>query len=348
MTGVRKPLAIGFGTLAATTFALTLLSTIRSNQWWIRVLDFPRLLSLIALVLIAMGCLLTMRRARAPVLAALALAAGWQAWRLWPYTALAGTEMAAQVGGRSNACFSVLGLNVLQSNRRFAATIALIERESPDILLLLETDGRWVNALAPVLRRYPHRLIRPLDNTYGLVFATRLPVDSAVTENITNRDTPTLYARLRTREGRSFGYVGLHPRPPRPGQDTGARDAKIVRSARRTGDLHLPTVAMGDFNDVAWSHTTQLFKQVGGYRDPRIGRGQYATFPATLGGLGWPLDQMFVSPGFTFRSLRVLEDVGSDHRPLAATLCLPAPTSINQTRASSPPPADRSRRSRSG
>ncbi len=166
-------------------------------------------------------------------------------------------------------------------------------------------------------------------------------------QNITDRDTPTLYARLRTRDDRPFGYVGLHPRPPRPGQDTGARDAKIARAARRTGDLHLPTVAMGDFNDVAWSHTTQLFKQVGGYPDPRIGRGQYATFPASLSVLGWPLDQMFVSPAFAFRLLRVLEEVGSDHRPLAATLCLPA-ASTNQARTSSPPPAGQSIRSQSG
>ena len=322
MTRIRKPLAIGFGALAAFACALTLLSTIRSNQWWIRVLDFPRLLFLIAIIVIAAGCLLTMRRARAAVLVALALVAGWQAWRLWPYTALAGTEMAAQAGGRGDACFSALDLNVLQSNRRFADTIALLDRESPDVLLLLETDARWVHALSPVLRRYPHRLIRPLDNTYGMVFATRLPVDGAVTENITDRDTPTLYARLRTRDGRAFGYVGLHPRPPRPGQDTGARDAKIARAARRTGDLHLPTVAMGDFNDVAWSHTTRLFKQVGGYRDPRIGRGQYATFPASWGVLGWPLDQVFVSPAFSFRSVRVLGNIGSDHRPLTATLCL--------------------------
>ena len=39
--------------------------------------------------------------------------------------------------------------------------------------------------------------------------------------------------------------------------------------------------------------------------------------------LGWPLDQLFVSPDFTFREFRVLENVGSDHRPLAAELCLP-------------------------
>nr|WP_208402903.1 hypothetical protein [Sphingomonas japonica] len=65
-----------------------------------------------------------------------------------------------------------------------------------------------------------------------------------------------------------------------------------------------------------------MFKQVGGFLDPRTGRGAYPSFPADFGVVGWPLDQMFVSPGFTFRSLRIPEDAGSDHRPLAAELCL--------------------------
>ena len=324
---LRAALAWLFGSLAAAAIAVTVTSTIRSNQGWIRVLDFPRLLELIAIGVIGLGCAIFLRRWRCTFLGALLLAAGWQVWRIYPYIAGVGTEV-VQADDLNDiepsSCFSAFGLNVLQFNRNYAATIAAIDREQPDVLLLMETDNRWEQALSKVLRRYPYRLLRPIDNTYGMLFATKLPVRSARVVNITDQNTPTIYARLVTRDGRPFDYIGLHPRPPFPGQDTARRDAKIERAALATGgDDHMPAMAMGDFNDVAWSHTTQLFKKVGGFLDPRIGRGSYPTFPADYAAVGWPLDQMFVSPDFTFRGLRVLENVGSDHRPLAAELCLP-------------------------
>ena len=326
MNVLRTLLAWLFGILAALACAITLLSTIRSNQGWIRVLDFPRLLELIAIGVIALGCAAFLRHRHWLLAVALALAAGWQAWRLWPYTPLAPAEMAqADLRSDPRSCFSVLGLNVLQFNRNYPATIATIERERPDILLLMETDDRWAHALAPVLARYPHRVLRPIGNTYGMIFATRLPVQGARVINITDQDTPTIYARLTTRGGQAFDYVGLHPRPPRPDQDTGLRDAKIERAALAVAGDHVPAMAMGDFNDVAWSHTTQLFKRVGGFLDPRVGRGSYATFPASHVAVGWPLDQVFVTPGFTFRRVEVLANVDSDHRPLAAELCLTNP-----------------------
>lgn len=323
---LRKAGAWIFGALAAAACAITLISTLRSNQGWIRVLDFPRLLELITIAAVAVGCAIFLGRWRLPALAALLLAAGWQVWRIFPYIAIAKAEVmrADEVGGMDpRSCFSVFGLNVLQSNRDYAATIAAIDREQPDVLLLMETDEGWERSLAPVLARYPYRLLRPIDNTYGMLFATRLHVRSARMVDITDRDTPTVYAVLATPNGQTFGYVGLHPRPPLPGQNTDRRDAKIEGAALAIDRVRqLPAMAMGDFNDVAWSRTTQLFKNVSGFLDPRIGRGSYPTFPARYAAVGWPLDQLFVSPGFTYRSLRVLENVGSDHRPLAAALCL--------------------------
>ncbi len=108
------------------------------------------------------------------------------------------------------------------------------------------------------------------------------------------------------------------------------RDRKIERAALEIAGHNLPALAMGDFNDVAWSRTTQLFKQVGGYLDPRIGRGSYPSFPAKYAAVGWPLDQLFLSPGFTFRSMRILDNVGSDHRLLAAEVCLSGNPAMRQ------------------
>ena len=109
-----------------------------------------------------------------------------------------------------------------------------------------------------------------------------------------------------------------------PHRIRGRRDAKIERAALAVdGVTGCPRMAMGDFNDVAWSHTTQLFKRVGGFFDPRVGPGQLCDVPGgSHVAVGWPLDQLFATPAFTFRRVKVLENVGSDHRPLSAELCL--------------------------
>lgn len=324
---MRRLLAWFFAALAVLALAETLISLIHSDQWWIQVLNFPRLLTLIVIGVIALGCAVFARCRRwgAVLVPVLVIAAALQFWRIYPYVPFAPAEVieaSALPGVQAGSCFKALGLNVFQHNRQYDRTIRLIDRERPDVLLLMETDDRWVKALAPVLKRYPHRLLRPIDNTYGLVFASKLPVRSARTENITDQNTPTVYAELTTRDGQRFDYIGLHPRPPLPGQDTDLRDRKIEHAALRIAGHRLPAMAMGDFNDVAWSRTTRVFKQVGGYLDPRIGRGTYPSFPAKYAPIGWPLDQMFVSRDFAIRSLNILEDVGADHRPLMVVLCL--------------------------
>jgi endonuclease/exonuclease/phosphatase (EEP) superfamily protein YafD len=73
---------------------------------------------------------------------ALAICAGWQAYRIFPHSFLAPTEVASADARTTNAsCMRVLAFNVLQDNRDYAAAPDLIRSEKPDILLLTETDA---------------------------------------------------------------------------------------------------------------------------------------------------------------------------------------------------------------
>lgn len=308
--------------LAAVLVIGTGLSLVEANQWWIRVWDFPRAQILAGLLPLAGFLAWKDRSAGRWIAIACTIAAGWQLYRIFPYTPLAEKEIAyaSEATVARDRCFSVLSLNVLQTNRDYQRTASLIDRVRPDILLLLETDRGWEKALSPQLRQFPHILARPLDNTYGLIFATRLDMRQGRIEAIAEADTPSINAVLTAKS--PFRVIGLHPRPPVPGNDTEARDAEIAVAAQRASLEKLPVLAIGDFNDVAWSHTSHLFKRIGGYLDPRIGRGTFATFPAQAPLLGWPLDHLFVTPEFSVRSLSVLEDVGSDHLPIHAELCL--------------------------
>lgn len=308
--------------LASIIILGTILSIIPSYRWWLRVWDYPRVALICAAVIIMILALIYLTdNIRNIVILAMAMVLGWQIWRIYPYTPLAPTEVARAQPDKDH-CFKVLAFNVLQTNRDYAATLKMLEREDPDIILLLETDQKWVDAMAPIARKYPHQSMSPLDNLYGLTMMTRLKQHKADIRHLVDADTPSVFAWLETPGGQPFHFIGLHPRPPRPGENTQQRDAEIAIAARMAAKEDLPVLATGDFNDVGWSRTSQIFKRIGGYLDPRIGRGLFATFPANVPLLRWPLDHVFFTPEFTIVTMQVLENLGSDHLPIAAKICL--------------------------
>ena len=315
----KAKVAIAIG---AVMLALALVSVWPTNRGIVRMLDFVREPAIYLAAAVGVMAALFAGRGRWVAVALLALSAMINMVRIWPYTVLASAQVPLpdQVDGMS--CARVLAFNVLQSNEDYAATAELIERVQPDILLLMETHGPWIAALEPQLSRFGYRLERPLDNRYGMAFATTLQVDRAQMVANTDSNTPTLYATLRMGDGARFELVGLHPRPPLPGESTASRDENIARAGRMTPDGLGNVLAIGDFNDVPWSRTTKAFREEGGYFDPRAGRGSFATFPADYAFVGWPLDQIMVKDGVKVEELAIGEDVGSDHLPLIAKVCV--------------------------
>lgn len=228
--------------LAGLLIPVTALSIVEWNEWWIRIWDFPRVQILLALLFAGGAALWLDRRVGRWIAPCCAVAAGWQLYRIYPYTPPARTELAFAKAGSAwpDRCFSILSLNVLESNRDYPRTAQLIDRVRPDMLLLMETDRRWAAALAPQLARYAHRLERPLGETYGMILATRLPMRDARIETIAERNTPSMHAELIA--GDPFRLIALHPRPPLPGQDAEARDAQIAIAARRAARTRLPVL----------------------------------------------------------------------------------------------------------
>ena len=311
-------LVIGVLALAA-----VLISLIPSDIWFIRTVDLVREpMSYVAAILLLVALFFggPQRIATVVVFAAIIVI---NVWRIWPYSSLAGPQFAltdeASVG--SGQCFSAMSVNVKVKNDQYAKVAEQIERYNPDVLFLMETDERWIERLEPVLSAYPHVDRHPQPEAFGMVFASRLPVTkSNIVEN-THRDTPTLYATLRPAGSQPLEFIGLHPKPPLPGWNTERRDKNIVNAGVQTPDRLPEAFVMGDFNDVPWSRTTTKFRQTGEWRDPRIGRGTYPTFPADMLFAGWPLDQFMVKGDLDVQSFEVLPHNSSDHRALLARLC---------------------------
>lgn len=303
--------------IAILLICVTLLPLWNTNEWWVRALGFPRVQIFAAACAVLIGALFLKRPSRLVIALAMIGVCSYQAWRVYPYTPLAAPEMALAAPAPDS--IRVITANVQMGNTRYQDVIDTIEHYDPDILLLLETDEAWLAELEPMLSRYSTVVRQPQDNYYGLVFATRLSVDEARVIQLTNDRTPSLFARLKTPDGQPFHFLGLHPRPPVPGEDTDDRDRQIYAAAKFAAMDDMPVVAMGDFNDVAWSETSQTFRRVGGYLDPRIGRGFFASFDANSWFLRFPLDQFYATSDVAVVSIERLEHVGSDHFPMAAT-----------------------------
>ncbi|MGZ8545714.1 MAG: endonuclease/exonuclease/phosphatase family protein, partial [Flavisolibacter sp.] len=108
---------------------------------------------------------------------------------------------------------------------------------------------------------------------------------------------------------------GLHPEPPVPGENlySTAKDKELMKVALKVKKEKLPCIVFGDLNDVAWSHTTELFRKVSGLLDPRRGRGFYSTFSAHHWFIRYPLDYIFGSREFGLVSMKRMPKNGSDH-----------------------------------
>jgi endonuclease/exonuclease/phosphatase (EEP) superfamily protein YafD len=299
---------------------ISLVPLIRSDKWFVRVFDYPRSQKFWINLGISLA-FLTVADFREPsdivFMAVIFLNQIYLFTQIWDYTKLAGIQMKKGPETRGET-IKLLVANVYQDNRDTTRIAGLIHQYAPDLILLVEMDEWWVNALALPDRDYPHRIINPLDNTYGMVLYSRLKIVRYAVQFLVEDDVPSLVADLETRDRKMIRLYGLHPKPPVPGEsdDSTERDAEILIVGREAKKCKYPVIVAGDLNDVAWSYTTNLFLKVSGLLDPRIGRGFFSTFHADYRLMRWPLDHVFCSSHFYLHELKRLPSIGSDHFPM--------------------------------
>jgi endonuclease/exonuclease/phosphatase (EEP) superfamily protein YafD len=301
--------------------ALTLGSLSKHEAWWIRACDFPRLqivllLAAVLTLLVATADLSAL--ANQLLAAALVLCLGGQLAVVLPYTPLWPVELLPARNAPDECALSLLIVNVLMTNRAAEGLLASIRTHAPDVVLALEVDDWWHRRLAGLADDYPHRLVHPLDNTYGMLCYSKLELIEPELRFLLKPGIPSLRAGLRLRSGERVTLYGLHPEPPAPDEaDTSLpRDAELVLIARELAAAEEPAIVAGDLNDVAWSHTSRLFRRLSRMLDPRIGRGMFNSFHARYWFLRWPLDHVFVSDDFLLHALHRLPAFGSDHFPI--------------------------------
>ena len=304
--------------IGVTVTVVTLLPLSQSYRWWIRGWDFPRLqIAVIAVIGLALAALTGGILGLVVALAMLGCLA-YQMFRITPFLPWLSQDFA--LGPERDGDTSLMALNVEMENERRADVAEAIREENPDVLLLMETDQTWIDDLASVLEGYQTVLTVPQDDYYGMIFATRLKVHAASVERLTRDETPSVFATLEDSSGRKFDFIGLHPVPPVPGEDTVERDLQTLYAARFARKSDTPVVVMGDFNDAVWSDTSLTFKHAGEYLDVRVGRSLYPSFHARYRWFRCPIDQFYITEGIVLSRFCIGRYVGSDHFPVYARI----------------------------
>ncbi len=209
----------------------------------------------------------------------------------------------------------IFAANVLQTNTQYAKMLQQIRDCNPDIIFLLETNKAWANGVKELAADYPYQLLQPLENTYGLLFYSRLKLKGQAVNYIVKNDIPSIEATVYLPSGQPVCIWGVHPEPPVPGESlySTSKDKELMKVALKVRDCKFPCFVFGDLNDVAWSYTTELFRKTSRLLDPRRGRGFYSTFSAHHWFIRFPLDYIFCSEHFGLIQMKRLPKNGSDH-----------------------------------
>lgn len=311
--------ALGIFTFLLLTF--TLLPLIRNDYWIFRVFDYPRLqkvcLNAVAVILL-LTCYNGTQTGKYLQILALGVNIIYLLWLIIPFTPFGRKQVSRSATIDQQKSISVMIANVLQTNHNTQGCLNEISKADPDVLILLEANHRWDTETGSLIEKYPFAEKVPLENMYGLLLYSKLELIETSVQYLVESDIPSIHTKIRLRNGQLVQFYAVHPTPPVPGENVRSteRDKELLLVADLAKESKLPVIVAGDLNDVAWSHTTDLFLKMSGLLDPRRGRGFFNSFNAHHFFLRFPLDHAFISRHFKVIKLKRLNNYNSDHFPI--------------------------------
>lgn len=311
--------------IAGLTSFVTVWGSLPFDNWWVRGVEFPRIQILVLGLLSWAGMLYFYSEWGGWqwfIFIVLTLSMMFQLYMVLPYTLLWKSEVQSAKDLPDALQIKIMVSNVLTPNPHKQKLIDLVNQHEPDILITLESDKKWEEALEVIEPDYPYTVKIPLDNLYGMHLYSKIELIDPTIHYLMIDDIPSIHTQLQLTDTRRIWLYCMHPMPPSPteAEKSTTRDAELLMVGRHIQENKQTAILAGDLNDVAWSKTTRRFHRVSGLLDPRIGRHFINTFHVKYPFLRWALDHIFHSTCFTLVDIHRLPSIGSDHFPVLTIL----------------------------
>jgi endonuclease/exonuclease/phosphatase (EEP) superfamily protein YafD len=313
----------------------SIIPLVKNDYWAFRVFEYPRLQKLFLNLFIFILYIFYFGRSdgyEVFIIMVMAANAAYLIYQIYPFSFLAKKVLLKHTKTDKPNQISIISSNVYQDNTNTKGCMDIIRKYDPDIVLLLETNAFWDKGTEQLKDIYPHQVLVPLENTYGMLLYSKLELIDPEVRYLVDEEIPSIRTRVALPSGELVQLYCVHPTPPVPGENlySTERDKELLLVAKEVKKNPAPSIVVGDLNDVAWSYTTNLFTKISGMLDPRIGRGFYNTFHAKYPFLRFPLDHVFCTTDFKLVKMRRLENFSSDHFPIYISLQYEALAELQQ------------------
>ena len=244
---------------------------------------------------------------------------------LAPFTAVNGAAVAPYwpretVVVAAPDAVEVMTANLYGGNYDYSRFVDVVERERPDVLLLLEYNSRWGSALVPLSAEYPHRIVAEREDYFGIALFSRVPLIRASVVDLLG--VPAIDARLDLGADAAARIIGVHLKPPMSALGASERNAQIDLVGKLAVEESGPLIVAGDFNVTPYSPVLANWLERTELTDARRGRGFGASWPSSLPVLGIPIDHVLISEDFLVTAHYYGPAFGSDHYPVVTRLSL--------------------------
>lgn len=224
--------------------------------------------------------------------------------------------------GGGSAALRVATSNVFADNDAVAVLFESLAARDADLVLLQEMTPEQLErvSLAASYSDYPHRVLDPLPGAHGSVILSKYPiVDGGV---IWPGGWPMTAATVQRPDGTQVRVINVHVIAPLASENIEIWNEQLADLSTMIQASDLPVIVAGDFNATAQHSGVGAISALG-LRDAHLdgGSGWGGTYPAgSLIPSVLRLDRVLTSDGIVATDLQRLDPLGSDHRPLLATL----------------------------
>lgn len=207
---------------------------------------------------------------------------------MWPYLKGIASQYPDISANNTKSTIRLMSLNVLTHNEKKAEAISAVKSIDPDVLMLMEVDAKWENAVRTALSAdYPHITFHAREDNFGIALLSKTPWDHLEIFPSAPIDLPSIDVTFTDENSRSLHIFGTHPFPPLGSRNWNIRNVHLMDTARRVNNDD-PTIMIGDFNLTPWSPVFRDLITTTDLRDSGASFGMTPTwdvFPSLLGAL---------------------------------------------------------------